>query len=376
MRPDLKSIRLSDLAQAADWYDRWARTAALPLWWEIGADRVRGGFHEALSVEGEPRPGPRRARVQARQIYVYATAGVLNWDGPWRQAARHGIDFFVGKFRREDGLFRTLVGLDGAVLDDTPMLYDQAFTLLGTAALHRVDPDRIDLRQIALGVLRGLDAMRAPAGGYRENIAHPYQANAHMHLLEGALAWAEHDGGVWDVMAEEIVEMTMRRFIDPVSGHLNEFFDAEWNLVPGDNGRLIEPGHQFEWAWLLERWARRRGREDVLAAARRLYEAGLRGVDPERGVTINELWDDFSVRNATGRFWPQTERLKAELIFGDEARQVQAAQALSLYLNTPCEGVWYDKMKTDGSFIDEPAPATSFYHILCACTELFRVAER
>ncbi len=45
---------------------------------------------------------------------------------------------------------------------------------------------------------------------------------------------------------------------------------------------------------LLERWGRLRGREDAIAAARRLYEAGRRGIDPARGVAMNELWDDFA----------------------------------------------------------------------------------
>lgn len=377
VQPALEFQRFTDLEQAAEWYDRWARTAAMPLWWAQGADHVRGGFHEALSVEGEPRPGARRARVQSRQVYAYATAGAMNWDGPWREAAWHGMDFFLERFRRTDGLFRTLVGLDGEVLDGTAMLYDQAFALLGTATLHRMDPRGGELSEVALGVLSGLQAMRHPAGGFRENIAYPFQANAHMHILEGALAWAEHGlDPRWDTLADEIVEMTLRTFIDPGGCFLREFFDADWRLAAGDDGRLVEPGHQFEWAWLLERWGRLRGREDALTAARGLYAAGRRGLDPQRGVVMNELWDDFTVREPTARLWPQTERLKAELLFGSEIDKVAAAESLRRYLATPAPGVWHDKLRADGTFIDEPAPATSFYHILCACTELFRAAGR
>lgn len=364
----------ASLAEAANWYDDWLRTAAFPLWWNVGADLERGGFHEALSVDGEPRPGPRRARVQARQTYVYATAGALGWDGPWREAAWHGANFYIGKYRRPDGLFRTLIGLDGNVADETPMLYDQAFTLLATATLHKVDPDRVDLRDVALGVRRGLDSMRSPNGGYIENIAYPYQANAHMHLLEGALAWGEIDGGGWDAMADEIVEMTLRVFIDPKERFLREFFDAEWRPVQGADGRLMEPGHQFEWAWLLDRWGRARGRADAVEMARSLYRAGRRGVDRERNATLNELWDDFTVKDPIARFWPQTERLKADILFGCEEDQLAAASSLRRYLKTPKSGVWYDKMRLDGTFLDEPAPATSFYHVLCACLELLRVA--
>lgn len=365
-----------EVAVAAAWYDRWIREVAFPLWWNVGADRVRGGFHEALSVEGEPRPGRRRARVQARQTYVYATAGAMGWDGPWREAARHGADFYFGNFRRSDGLFRTLVGLDGNVADDTPMLYDQAFTLLATATLHKVDPDYVDLRQIAFGVKSGLDTMRSPAGGFIENIAYPYQANAHMHLLEGALAWGEIEGGAWNDMADEIVEMALRVFIDPEGGFLREFFDAQWHPVGGDEGRLLEPGHQFEWAWLMDRWGRARGRADGIEMAQRLYQAGRRGVDAARNATLNELWDDFTVKDPIARFWPQTERLKAEALFGGETDQIAAANSLRRYLETPCPGTWHDKMRPDGTFLDEPAPATSFYHVLCGCMYLFQAAGR
>lgn len=371
------AVPFASLTDAAEWYDRWVRRYALPLWWEVGADKERGGFHEALSPEGEPRPGPRRARVQGRQVYVYATAGLMGWEGPWREAAWHGMNFFLERFRRRDGLFRNLVGLDGDVLDDRPMLYDQAFALLGTATLHKADPEAgAHLKEMALGVLEGLQSTRNPAGGYIENIAYPYQANAHMHLLEGALAWAEIDPEPWTGMAAEIVGLALTTFVDGDGRFLREFFNANWEVLSTDDGRLVEPGHQFEWAWLLEKWGRAHHHVEAIACAKDLYFAGKKGVDTLRNVAMNELWDDFSVREPAGRLWPQTERLKAELLFGNEASQLAAAESLRRYLQTPLIGTWRDKLRADGAFVDEPAPATSFYHILCACLELFRAAQR
>jgi len=373
---ELEGPAFASLDEAAQWYDCWLHKAALPLWWSAGADRERGGFHEALSIDGQPRPAARRARVQGRQAFVYATAGVLGWDGPWREAAWHAMDFFLERFRREDGLFRTLIGLDGAVLDETAMLYDQAFALLGTATLHQADPRGGEMVTVARSVRRGLEAMRHPAGGYRENIAYPFQANAHMHLLEGAMAWAELVGGDWEAMVDEIVEMALTVFIDPQGGFLREFFDADWRLTPGEDGRLVEPGHQFEWAWLLHRHERRRGDARAGAAARGLYAAGRRGVDASRKVAVNELWDDFSLRDGTARLWPQTEHLKANLLLGDPVTALETAEAMRAYLRTPAAGAWRDKLRPDGTFVDEPAPATSFYHILGACLELFKATGR
>ena len=141
-------------------------------------------------------------------------------------------------------------------------------------------------------------------------------------------------------------------------------------------GRIVEPGHQFEWAWLMDRWGRARGRADAVEMAQSLYQAGRRGVDAARNATLNELWDDFTVKDPIARFWPQTERLKAEALFGTEEDQVAAANSLRRYLETPQPGTWHDKMRPDGTFLDEPSPATSFYHVLCASTYLFRAAGR
>ncbi len=33
-------------------------------------------------------------------------------------------------------------------------------------------------------------------------------------------------------------------------------------------------------------------------------------------------------------------------------------------------GLWRDKMMADGTFVEEAAPASSFYHIVCAIYEL------
>lgn len=357
------------LGQARQEMGRWLRVSALPVWWSLGADHASGGFHEALDLEGRPLAAARRARVQTRQAYVYANAGRIGWTGPWRQAAWWAMGFFLDRYTRPDGLFRTLVGPDGAILDDTPWLYDQAFALLAMASLRQAGPCERDLEAIALQVLDGLEGLAHPAGGYREAGPQPFQANAHMHLFEAALAWIEAGGGArFEALAERIATLCLERFIDPQGGFLREFFDADWRPAPGKEGRIVEPGHQFEWAWLLERWSRR-GRPDVLVPARRLYAAGLRGVLGQ-GVAINVLEDGALPLDCSARLWPQTEYLKAALRLGGADEALSAANALRRYLDTPVPGLWRDKLSPDGTFLEEPAPASSFYHIMCAALEL------
>ena len=86
----------------------WLFDHALPLWWEVGFDRDKGGCFEKIGQDGRAIEGPRRARVAARQAWVYAEAGKLGWTGPWREARDHALEALTTTFARDDGLFRIL----------------------------------------------------------------------------------------------------------------------------------------------------------------------------------------------------------------------------------------------------------------------------
>jgi mannose/cellobiose epimerase-like protein (N-acyl-D-glucosamine 2-epimerase family) len=348
----------------------WLRTAALPVWWSLGADRERGGFVEAIGQDGRPRPAPRRGRVQGRMIFSFAQAGRMGWDGPWREAVRHGLAGMTDAFLRPDGLVRSLVGLDGRPLDDSPFVYDQAFALLGLASMVQAGESADLALGLALRMREGLDNLRHPGGGFREAGDQPFQANAHMHLLEAALAWEEAGGDSgWTDLSDEIAGLALGAFIDH-RGVLSEFFDADWRRAGGDAGRLVEPGHQFEWAWLLDRWGRARGRADGQLAARALHAAGLQGVDSRRACAVNALWEDLSIRDGWARLWPQTEFLKSALALGETEDALQAATGLARYLETPVRGLWRDRQGPTGGFAPGDAPATSLYHIVGAIRQL------
>jgi mannose-1-phosphate guanylyltransferase/mannose-6-phosphate isomerase len=371
-----------------DQLELWLKSSALPLWWAVGADQRRGGFHDVIDRAGCSVEGPRRARVQTRQTFVYAVAIRLDFEGPWRQASEHGLSYFLEYYRRPDGLFRAKVGPDGNSLDESAVLYEQAFALLAMAAHIQAMPDRGDLRAEAERLLTCVRAtMGHPSGGFREIGAHPFQANAQMHLLEAALAWSEVDTSpAWPKLADELVDLALDHFIDPQGGFLREFFDADWNPAEGDDGRLVEPGHQFEWAWLLERWAQARESARAHEAAIRLFASGLRGVDEQRSVIVDELSDDLSPRSTRARLWPQTEYIRAALTLAQSVPAAdaqpylrcahQGATGLRRYLDTSVDGLWHDKLRADDRIEPEAAPATSLYHIVGAIAAMMAYRDR
>ncbi len=375
-------VTMPDTAERQDalavWTEirRWLTEDAYPVWADTGVDPRTGGFQEAVRLDGAVVDAPRRARVQPRQIYSYALAERLGWRGPWRAIVERAADFYLRAYRRPDGLFRTLVSGDGAPLDDSVSNYDQAFALFALAQLHALGDARAE--PMAEALLNELRARRGrPQGGFEESEppSPPLQSNPHMHLFEAALAWAEAGGdGRWTDLAAEIATLARDRFIHPQSGALREFFDSDWSPAPGLQGRLVEPGHQFEWAWLMTRWGLRSGDAQALQAGRRLYEVGEGwGYDPVRGVAFSAVLDDGTSHDTTARLWPQTERAKAAAILAVQTGEARywtalagAGRALLRYFDVPVRGLWRDKLRPDGTWIEEPAPASSFYHIVCA----------
>ena len=367
-----------ELVVAAKKLRQWLFETALPLWWRIGADHTLGGYHERIDFAGEPVLLPRRSRVAARQAFCYREAGRLGWDGPWREAGRHALVFLRQRFTQADGTVICSVNEDGSALDSTFDLYNQAFALLAYACGHgSLDPGGgWEGRGYALlGTLKREFAH--PDGGFREDRDGRLElrANPHMHLLEAALAWIAVDPNpVWRDLADEIVALCRGRFIDRDTGALRELFASDWTPVSGMPGQVLEPGHHYEWAFLLDRWAKLTGRNRPMEVPKLIAFADANGLDRKRRVAVNGIQADGRVADATARLWPQTERLRAYLIDrhdGDEARLREAIDSLSRYLDARLPGLWYENLAANGQFVEAAAPATSLYHIVGAIVELW-----
>lgn len=358
---------------------RWLTEAAYPLWSTQGVDIERGGFHEALDPNGVPIDLPRRSRVHPRQIFAFAQAQRLGWRGNSIEIVRHGVKYFLDRFRGTDALFTPLVAPDGTRLSAHSVLYDQAFALFGfAAAADLIGPD-LGLAEEAAQLRQTLMRHYKRAGPGFESSRPPSTqllSNPHMHLLEASLAWCDSSAGAeWHAMADDLGELALSHLIDRSTGVLRETFDTNWTPATGLSGRIVEPGHQYEWAHLLLRWAGVENDRALRAACRLIDNAERFGLHD--GVVVNALLDDFSVHDSDARLWPQAERLKAgataaRLLGGAYYwnMTLQAAHALARYLATPTPGLWFDRRLSSGQFVDEPASASSFYHIVSAIGEL------
>ena len=176
---------------------QWLGDDAYPRWALHGIDARNGGFVETLGQNGLGAPQPRRARVQARQIYAFAQAPALGWHGDVSGIVRRGTDYFTAHYRRRDGLFRTLAAADGAVVDERALLYDQAFALLSLAAAAVALDARGEFETRALALRGAIESRLSTADGSlrSDEATHAVrESNPHMHLLEACLALYEATG--------------------------------------------------------------------------------------------------------------------------------------------------------------------------------------
>jgi len=357
----------------------WLVNEAYPRWAQYGIDPKNGGFIEALGQNGLGLPHPRRARVHPRQIYAFGQAQALGWSGDATGIISRGMEYFTAHYRRGDGLFRTLAAADGTALDERALLYDQAFALLGLAAAATALGARGELEERAVALRGTIESHFGTADGSlrsEDGADAIRESNPHMHLLEACLAWAEIGGDPgWTAWVRRLAELALSRFIRKDRGAIGESYTAAWQPAPGLAGRIIEPGHQFEWAWLLLRCEPLHPSPLRETALRLLALGDQYGV--RHGVAINQLLDDFTVTDADARFWPQTERLKAGVLAATVTGEPRfwtmahsAAASFPPFLKTSVPGLWFDVQRPDGTFTDSPAPASTFYHLVGAIVAL------
>ena len=364
----------------------WLFQHALPIWRKNGIEQGTGGFFERLNLDGLGLLESQRARVPSRQIYSFVEAGRLGWDA-WKPIVVNGYKYFCENFIDTNGAviskFNPVNGTKNLEFD----LYNQAFALFSFAQIADVVPEfRENAEQHARKLLKFLkDNYAHQIAGFNESIDGklPLRSNPHMHLFEAFLAWELiSEDGHWSQIVDEIANLCLNQFIDQESGVLREFFDSDWRPMQGDLGKVVEPGHLFEWAWLLVRWGNLRGEKSAILVAKKLFEIGIKyGIDMDRQVVVLQINDDFTVRDPVARLWPQTELIKAAILLAKNSNNdekklyedyvIMGIIALEKFFDIQPKGLWRDKLNSNGEFIVEPVPASSFYHIICALSELF-----
>ncbi len=364
----------------------WLIEDALPVWASAGFDASTGAFHERLDFAGRPiLATPRRLMTQCRQIYAFSHATLLGWfDG--REPARRAFASLLSTYRgRVDGVpYVFSAARDGAVVDARQDSYGYAFALFALAWARRLLGDAVD-PALAEGLLSHFDeALAHPSGeGFVCDLPRRdrfLRQNPHMHLFEAALEVEDAFGSsAARRLSDRLYRLFRERLLLGEAKALPELHDDDWRIVESPEP-MFEPGHHFEWIWLLDRYAARRGEnfDDLaeLLAARGYAE----GVD-ESGAAIEAVGARSGRRVMSRRCWATCAGLMAAASDFEAGRDRVAAadraarfvRALGCnFLGRPFRGGWVDHVAADGAPLVDFVPATTLYHIVSAAAEADR----
>lgn len=298
---------------------------------------------------------------------------------------RHGLEYLTKRvFIDDEHGFARLTTRSGEVMDATPDLYDHAFILFGFSWAYRATGDAaiIPWMHKTVDCIERILTHPGGKGFWHDATKEGWrQQNPHMHLLEASLSAIEATGeDRFVAMASHVANLFRDHFFNRDHQLLLEFFTDDWRPAPGDDGKLVEPGHQFEWAWILANCKRLIG-VDMDDEARALVRfAEVAGVDPQSGATYNSVDCKGAPIDRGSRTWPNTERIKAAVAMyeldGVDPMPVfeqSAGLLLRRYLNTEPYGLWVDRFDGEGRPQAENVPASTLYHVFLAFTEMRRI---
>ena len=369
--------RLSD-------YKQWIVDRALPVWSTMGFDAVAGRFRERLDRSGAPLDVPHRAMVQARQIYVFSHAHQMGWFHDGGQLAEQAMSSLLrdfGDVRDGEASFAFSVDGRGRVVSTDRDAYTHAFVLFAAAWLYRVngDPSLLRLADKTDAFIQShlFDERYGGMFDVWPVTSRAKRQNPLMHLLEAYLALERAAAGRGYLeRAGTLIDLFTSHLYDSRRGVLLEHFAEDWSMHREPAmADVVEPGHHFEWVWLLREYEQLSGRS--LGAVR----DGLFRVARERGIAsdgmiYDEIAGDLSPRKRSHRVWPHTEAIKAAMARqadGDDGGATladsMAGALLDHFLDKPFAGGWTDHMNESGAPLVDYVPASTLYHLFFAAAE-------
>lgn len=358
----------------------------VPFWATTGFDSRTGLFLERCDLTGNPdRAQPTRCMVQARQIFSLCTAAKLTGDETHLDTALAGTvalqRYFISAGGDNGCTFS--VHRDGRPGDSLRDVYAHAFVVLALSTACDVLNDRRLLAPID-GLMaymeRELQLPNVP-GFLTDSTASASSAriqNPHMHLFEAMLS-AEQTVASGENLkkADLLLSLFQTQMFSRKLGLLPETFGSCWEHQEAAENTSWEPGHQFEWTWLLN-WHAQLSESEVPKEAALMFDSAISFGIGSLGV-VDEVRGQQPSEQVAYRLWPQTEFLKAAAIQERLSCNALAALVKSLeslnthFLAGAFNGGWTDRINRDGEGTSTSVPASSLYHLVMAMTEVERL---
>jgi mannose-6-phosphate isomerase len=368
----------------------------LAKWRDHGLNSQSGYSYESLNQDWSVNPLDRlRLLTQCRQLFTFSHAYLFTNDKQWFDPLDKLFNFIVQHYYVECSTEnvqcspetgkRWIFSLDDQlnIKDTRSDCYALAFVLLSFSYYFKATGNTAALPLIAETHHFLNSHLSSPTGGFLESYPDNNairRQNPHMHLLEGYLAAYEVTGNAeYRSRIKDLLDLLTRYFFDAQHACLREFFNADWTPHK-DEGHRIEPGHHFEWIWLLHQAARIFPDANYLQIAESLWQTACHnGFDPKGGIYNQIDATGGQVIDAEKRIWPITEYLKALCVHRAEHQQTEQNIISTLdfvfshYLHQ--DGRWHEYLDAENQPKSHPLPGTSSYHIFLGLIEVLKWAK-
>jgi mannose-6-phosphate isomerase len=358
------------------------------LWATHGWDAANRRGRERLRADlRDADLGYRRSMVVGRQLFFFAHAFSITRDAVFRDRAYDLlVDLEQHFWDSEHGGWFFSVADPSGPANTTKDLYAHAFVLFGLAHHVAIFGDADAARRLRETNALVNNRFALPKPWFAQSTTQAWgvlnrnlEQNPHMHLLEAYLSAHRvmPDDGFLDD-ASRIIGLFAERLLTPDGSKVLEHFDEE-GRPSSKGGELIEPGHLYEWYWLLNEYAEIADRPEYARLADPVIEwVEARGRDARGGIydLVDMRGRPVSERK---RIWPVTEAIKAWATRARTRQDAASRAALLAWIGFISDryftgkGGWYEylnpALQPDSDFL----PASTPYHVAMAALEVERL---
>jgi mannose/cellobiose epimerase-like protein (N-acyl-D-glucosamine 2-epimerase family) len=365
-------------------FDTMARLCATHGWNERESRSL-----ERLDVNLAPVSlGYRRGMVVGRQLFFFSQAYRLTADALFESRAHCLFDDLINNFWDKDnrGWYFSLRD-DNTPYDSTKDLYGHAFIMFGLSHYLAVFKETKALQWINETNELVLSRYSLPGGWFApattrnwEILGRNLEQNPHMHLLEAYLSlFQATQDGTFLKCATQMMSVYTELLRTPDGCKVLEHLDDE-GRASGEKGRHIEPGHLYEWHWLVNEYADIAGLPAYRAASLPIVDWADRwGLDADSGGIYDVVDTDGNVVSSRKRIWPVTERIKSLTTLVRAEPTASSVESLMFWIDFIMEkyhrgdGSWHEYLNRTLEPDSDYMPLSTPYHVGMAALEVERL---
>jgi N-acylglucosamine 2-epimerase len=363
--------------------DRELYQHVLPFWTTYSNDAERGGFFACLDENGEVYDRRKFMWLNGRQIYMFAricdrwsseelkilSAGKLDRAEMIDMATKAAM-FMTKHGIREDGLVYFSLAETGEPYHFERKIFGACFLCLGCGVLSKVTGSK-ELKIISqqlLATVIGLSRDPAPLGRpVLPGAPATSPLNIPMITLN-LLDELRHAGTIEEDVDGLNFEEIERRCVNEIVKHVRldqkvvlENVKMDGSVLPGYDGRHMNPGHAIEAGWFVFQYALRNGNLELQQLAINMIEWSFEsGWDKEQGGLYYFL-------DSEGRsppylewnmklWWPHCEALVAYAVLYRHTKQTKfwdrfqlvLDYTLSHFSDSAGHGEWFGYLDREG----------------------------